>query len=198
MVRRRKQPQTSSYYQTLTRMSDEDLMVPFQAGTIEAFDILVSRYRDPLMNYVYRFLGDMKEGEDKKPSCASTGTGTRIVALPSSRRGSIRLPATWRARGIASVNAAVSIRSNRSTETPKNMKSKSRTKHSLRTDIPRVRSRISTSRKRLTRFRKNSGRSSSFATYSSWPTKKSLRLPACRWGLSKAASTGGALNSNCC
>ena len=45
-------------------MSDEDLMVQFQAGTVEAFDILVSRYRDSLMNYVYRFLGDMKEGED--------------------------------------------------------------------------------------------------------------------------------------
>ena len=66
-VRRRKRPQrpqTSSYYQALTRMSDEDLMVQFQAGTVEAFDILVSRYRDPLMNYIYRFLGDMKEGED--------------------------------------------------------------------------------------------------------------------------------------
>ena len=66
-VRRRKRPQrpqTSSYYQALTQMSDEDLMVQFQAGTVEALDILVSRYRDPLMNYVYRFLGDMKEGED--------------------------------------------------------------------------------------------------------------------------------------
>lgn len=39
-------------------------MLQFQAGTIEAFDILVSRYRDPLMSYIYRFLGDMKEGED--------------------------------------------------------------------------------------------------------------------------------------
>ncbi len=66
-VRRRKQPQRpkrSSYYQALTRMSDEDLMLQFQVGTVEAFDILVSRYRDPLMSYIYRFLGDMKEGED--------------------------------------------------------------------------------------------------------------------------------------
>ena len=41
-------------------MSDEDLMSQFQMGTVEAFDILVSRYKDPLTNYIYRFLGDMK------------------------------------------------------------------------------------------------------------------------------------------
>jgi RNA polymerase sigma-70 factor (ECF subfamily) len=45
-------------------MSDEDLMSQFQAGTVEAFDILVGRYKDPLTNYIYRFLGDMKECED--------------------------------------------------------------------------------------------------------------------------------------
>ena len=48
----------------LAEMSDEDLMSYFQAGTIEAFDLLVSRYKDPLTNYIYRFLGDMKECED--------------------------------------------------------------------------------------------------------------------------------------
>ena len=36
----------------------------FQAGTVEAFDLLVNRYKDPLTNYIYRFLGDMKECED--------------------------------------------------------------------------------------------------------------------------------------
>lgn len=48
----------------LSEMSDEDLMAQFQAGTVEAFDILVSRYHDPLTNYIYRFLGDIKECED--------------------------------------------------------------------------------------------------------------------------------------
>ncbi len=65
--RRRKQRQrsdTNSHYQALMQMGDEDLMLQFQAGTVEAFDILVSRYRDPLTNYIYRFLGDMKECED--------------------------------------------------------------------------------------------------------------------------------------
>ena len=52
------------HYESLSVMSDEDLMSYFQAGTVEAFDILVSRYKDPLTNYIYRFLGDMKECED--------------------------------------------------------------------------------------------------------------------------------------
>ena len=51
-------------HQELSQMSDEDLMSQFQAGVVEAFDILVSRYKDPLTNYIYRFLGDMKECED--------------------------------------------------------------------------------------------------------------------------------------
>ena len=52
------------YLDALNPMSDEDLMSQFQAGTVEAFDILVGRYKDPLTNYIYRFLGDMKECED--------------------------------------------------------------------------------------------------------------------------------------
>ena len=45
-------------FEELSQMSDEDLMSQFQAGVVEAFDILVSRYKDPLTNYIYRFLGD--------------------------------------------------------------------------------------------------------------------------------------------
>jgi len=52
------------HFDALSQMSDEDLMSQFQMGTVEAFDILVSRYKDPLTNYIYRFLGDMKECED--------------------------------------------------------------------------------------------------------------------------------------
>lgn len=52
------------HFDALNQMSDEDLMSQFQMGTVEAFDILVSRYKDPLTNYIYRFLGDMKECED--------------------------------------------------------------------------------------------------------------------------------------
>ena len=45
-------------------MDDEDLMQAFQNGSVEAFDLLVARYKDPLAAYLYRFLGDARESED--------------------------------------------------------------------------------------------------------------------------------------
>ena len=43
----------------LTELSDEDLIKEYQDNnTPEAYDILVKRYKDPLMNFVYRFVGD--------------------------------------------------------------------------------------------------------------------------------------------
>lgn len=48
----------------LNKMSDEDLMTHFQQGAIEAFNILVKRYSEPLYNFISRFLGDEKESED--------------------------------------------------------------------------------------------------------------------------------------
>ncbi len=45
-------------------MSDEDLIEQFQAGTVEAFTILVDRYSGRLMHYLYGFLSDRKLCED--------------------------------------------------------------------------------------------------------------------------------------
>lgn len=43
----------------LTELSDEDLIKEYQDNnTPEAYNILVKRYKDPLMNFVYRFVGD--------------------------------------------------------------------------------------------------------------------------------------------
>lgn len=43
----------------LTELTDEELIKEFQDNnTIKAYEILVSRFKDPLTNYVYRFLGD--------------------------------------------------------------------------------------------------------------------------------------------
>jgi len=43
----------------LTELTDEDLIKEFQDNdTIEAYELLVKRYKDPLMNFVYRFVGD--------------------------------------------------------------------------------------------------------------------------------------------
>ncbi len=43
----------------LTDLKDEELIKEFQVNnTLEAYEILVKRYKDPLMNFVYRFVGD--------------------------------------------------------------------------------------------------------------------------------------------
>ena len=55
---------TSSNYEALSEMNDEELMAQFQAGTVAAYDILVDRYKDQLTNYIYRFVGDWEECED--------------------------------------------------------------------------------------------------------------------------------------
>ncbi|MFA7418861.1 MAG: sigma-70 family RNA polymerase sigma factor [Melioribacteraceae bacterium] len=43
----------------LSDLSDEELIKIYQdENTLEAYEILVKRYKDPLMNFVYRFVGD--------------------------------------------------------------------------------------------------------------------------------------------
>ncbi len=44
--------------------ADEELISRFQDGDIYAFELIVSRYKDPLVNFVYNFLGSVVESED--------------------------------------------------------------------------------------------------------------------------------------
>jgi len=44
--------------------SDEELIARFQEGDIYAFEQLVRKYKEPLLNFVYRFIGDLVEAED--------------------------------------------------------------------------------------------------------------------------------------
>jgi RNA polymerase sigma factor (sigma-70 family) len=44
--------------------TDEQLIARFQQGDAYAYDLLVKRYRDPLMNFIFRFLGNRIEAED--------------------------------------------------------------------------------------------------------------------------------------
>ncbi|MEI7811634.1 MAG: sigma-70 family RNA polymerase sigma factor [Ignavibacteria bacterium] len=47
---------------SLSDLTDEELISEFQVhDTVEAYEILVKRYKDPLTNFVYRFVGD-KDG----------------------------------------------------------------------------------------------------------------------------------------
>jgi RNA polymerase sigma-70 factor (ECF subfamily) len=54
----------SSQMDALQQLDDEDLMEYFQQGTVEAFNILVERYSERLMHYLYSFLGDRRRCED--------------------------------------------------------------------------------------------------------------------------------------
>lgn len=61
---RRSRDSGAARQDALHAMTDEDLMSNFQAGSIEAFNILVDRYSERLTHYLYGFLGDMKRCED--------------------------------------------------------------------------------------------------------------------------------------
>lgn len=44
--------------------TDEDLISRFQNDDLAAFDLIVHRYKDQLLNFAYRFLGNTEEAED--------------------------------------------------------------------------------------------------------------------------------------
>jgi RNA polymerase sigma-70 factor (ECF subfamily) len=46
------------------KVSDETLIARFQQGDVQAFDVLVRRYKDQLLNYVFRFVGNRNDAED--------------------------------------------------------------------------------------------------------------------------------------
>ena len=49
----------------LRELSDEELILEFQKNnTVDAFNILVQRYKNPLTNFVFRFLGDYESCND--------------------------------------------------------------------------------------------------------------------------------------
>ena len=44
--------------------TDEELIERFQNGDLYAYDEIVRRYKDQLLNFAYRFLGEMEDSED--------------------------------------------------------------------------------------------------------------------------------------
>ena len=49
----------------LSDFTDEELILEFQQNnTIKAYELLVQKYKNPLINYVYRFLGDYEACAD--------------------------------------------------------------------------------------------------------------------------------------
>jgi RNA polymerase sigma-70 factor (ECF subfamily) len=50
---------------TLNEYTDEELILEFQTNnTVQAFEILVQRFKNPLTNFVFRFLGDYEACTD--------------------------------------------------------------------------------------------------------------------------------------
>ena len=45
-------------------LSDEVLIKKFQDGDISAYNQIVYRYKDRLLNFIYRFLNDLDRSED--------------------------------------------------------------------------------------------------------------------------------------
>ena len=48
----------------ITEQADEDLMVLYQKGEVRAFEVLLSRHRKPVYNFILRFVGDKETAED--------------------------------------------------------------------------------------------------------------------------------------
>jgi RNA polymerase sigma-70 factor, ECF subfamily len=48
----------------LSQHTDEELIKRFQEGDVYAYDLIVNRYKDQLLNFAFRFLGNMEEAED--------------------------------------------------------------------------------------------------------------------------------------
>ncbi|MBC8236348.1 sigma-70 family RNA polymerase sigma factor [bacterium] len=46
------------------RVSDEELMIRCRNGDMSAFELLVSRYQNAILNFIYRSIGDYHRAED--------------------------------------------------------------------------------------------------------------------------------------
>lgn len=46
------------------QLSDEDVIRLFQQGDMAAFDVIVGRYKEQLLNYVFQFVGERSDAED--------------------------------------------------------------------------------------------------------------------------------------
>jgi len=55
---------TENEYRRSQEPSDEELIARFQNEDMYAFDMLVKRYKEPLLSFVYRFITDREESED--------------------------------------------------------------------------------------------------------------------------------------
>ncbi|NOZ87116.1 MAG: sigma-70 family RNA polymerase sigma factor [Deltaproteobacteria bacterium] len=60
----KKLPKASVHIEDLSGMEDEDLLEMFVRGEQLAFNVLLARYKRPLMGFIFRFLQDREASED--------------------------------------------------------------------------------------------------------------------------------------
>ena len=54
----------STQHNDLKKLSDEELIIGFQNGNVEAFNEIVVRYKDKLVNFLFRYTGNRDDAED--------------------------------------------------------------------------------------------------------------------------------------
>ena len=74
------------------RISDEKLMMRCRNGDTGAFELIVMRFKDQIINYICRSVGDYHQAEDLaqetflrilQPTCAETKFGIGIAEKPT-------------------------------------------------------------------------------------------------------------------
>ena len=77
---------------------DEELIERFQNGDIYAFYLIVKRYKNQLLNYIYRFLGNAEEAEDlvQETFLRVYRNRNAYQKIAKFSTGFITLPGNWR------------------------------------------------------------------------------------------------------
>ena len=85
--------------------ADEDLMVMYQKGDVRAFEVLLSRHRKPVFNFILRFVGDKETAEDLLQEAFMLTS-----ARPSLRRGFTPSRGTCALTRLGDANIASTLR----------------------------------------------------------------------------------------
>ena len=54
----------STQHNDIKKLTDEELILEFQKGNVEAFNEIVSRYKDKLVNFLFRYTSNRDDAED--------------------------------------------------------------------------------------------------------------------------------------
>ncbi len=98
----------ADYSPTVRKATDEEIMSAFQQGDAAAFNVIVGRYKDRLVNFVFRYVGDYDDADDIVQETFVRVYRSRDLYQPvaSSRHGCIQLRRTWPRRNCGGASTA--------------------------------------------------------------------------------------------